>query len=460
MVATDRDNLEKRNQNIECKRDKENGGHENEVSEQHLSCYKNKFSCRSRAWLDAPLDPTSSPKVRLRMTHIVSPGEIVDRNSYKDWCKDDVVIRLNDIDLELNMSTIVGLTDLVEDEIIQAPLPMQIFLENLKVRLNEDRPSSNITSPGPVPVDASLVNLKINRERDGIFHVEPLLSPGGDACVEGDSCVGVDSSGRGDADVRRDMALLERRVHQMSQENSELKRQLTVLSRVSEQNEVLRRSAEESQILRSCLSTAQDEVAALLEEKRALIDRVRSLQDRVEQLQRTSAGWYSTPWTSWPRAVSWSLLKKLQPPHPKDLDDPDQAGDTGRRELTLPPPPYIGMSDTRDSCLPPIQGGNRRYSLLPLKLAPELTTQPVWPRPADQEPQGLRPKSPEPHQSANAITCRRLNSLTHGVQPISGTMARAILRRGLSAQPCALLIWGIPGAGPHPSSCSCDFRGC
>lgn len=40
-------------------------------------------------------------------------------------------------------------------------------------------------------------------------------------------------------------------------------------------------------ILRSCLATAQDDVASLLEEKRSLLDRMRYLQDQVEQSQRS-----------------------------------------------------------------------------------------------------------------------------------------------------------------------------
>lgn len=46
-------------------------------------------------------------------------------------------------------------------------------LDNIKLSLNEDRPSANITSPGPVPVNLEVSELIISRGPDGIFHIEP-----------------------------------------------------------------------------------------------------------------------------------------------------------------------------------------------------------------------------------------------------------------------------------------------
>jgi hypothetical protein len=49
----------------------------------------------------------------------------------------------------------------------------QVRLNNIKLCLNEDRPSANITSPGPVPVNLEVSELIISRGPDGIFHIEP-----------------------------------------------------------------------------------------------------------------------------------------------------------------------------------------------------------------------------------------------------------------------------------------------
>jgi hypothetical protein len=37
-------------------------------------------------------------------------------------------IKISDLSLDLNMSTLAGLSDLVEDEVIPEPLPMQVNL--------------------------------------------------------------------------------------------------------------------------------------------------------------------------------------------------------------------------------------------------------------------------------------------------------------------------------------------
>jgi hypothetical protein len=49
----------------------------------------------------------------------------------------------------------------------------QMRLDNIKLCLNEDRPSGNITSPGPVPINLEVSELIISRGSDGIFHIEP-----------------------------------------------------------------------------------------------------------------------------------------------------------------------------------------------------------------------------------------------------------------------------------------------
>jgi hypothetical protein len=46
-------------------------------------------------------------------------------------------------------------------------------LDNIRHCLNEDRPSANITSPGPVPINLEVSELIISRGPDGIFHIEP-----------------------------------------------------------------------------------------------------------------------------------------------------------------------------------------------------------------------------------------------------------------------------------------------
>lgn len=82
-------------------------------------------------------------------------------------------VEVHDLDLILNMSTAMGLSDLIEDEIINPPVPMEVLLENISLKLNEDRPASSISSPGAVPIKLRLVGLKLLRSADGILYVKP-----------------------------------------------------------------------------------------------------------------------------------------------------------------------------------------------------------------------------------------------------------------------------------------------
>lgn len=72
------------------------------------------------------MDATGHPRARIRLNHTVNPGKIVDRSSFKEWCEDHMEIKVNDLRLDLNMSTVTGLADLVEDEVIPQPFPMQV----------------------------------------------------------------------------------------------------------------------------------------------------------------------------------------------------------------------------------------------------------------------------------------------------------------------------------------------
>lgn len=56
---------------------------------------------------------------------------------------------------------------------------------------------------------------------------------------------------------------------------------MAAFERVSEENHGLRRLTEETDVLRSCLSSAQDEVVRLLDEKMKLLEQVKVLQQQL-----------------------------------------------------------------------------------------------------------------------------------------------------------------------------------
>ncbi|XP_034239731.1 UHRF1-binding protein 1-like isoform X2 [Thrips palmi] len=234
--------------------------------------FQNKFSSRSRAWVELPLDTAGHPRVQARLDHSLLPEHQTaatklkgpwDRSCMQTWFHDLLEVRVTDLPVRLSMSTIMGLTDLVEDEVIAAPLPMEVFLENVSLHLIEDRPSNNITSPGPVPIDASVSRLHISRDRSGVFLIEP--------------------PGRARAEESAELERLQRSLTRLTTENDELRRRLMAFEQLSEENHRLRRSAEESDTLRTYLANAQDELGTLLEEKMSLLDEIQVLRQKVNR---------------------------------------------------------------------------------------------------------------------------------------------------------------------------------
>lgn len=90
------------------------------------------------------------------------------------WFKRKLDVHVDDFSLDLSMSTVIGLNDLIEDEILPKPLPADILLNGVKLRLIEDRPSVNITSPGPVPIEMEIGKMHIHRNESGVFEIQPL----------------------------------------------------------------------------------------------------------------------------------------------------------------------------------------------------------------------------------------------------------------------------------------------
>lgn len=131
------------------------------------------------------------------------------------------------------MSTVIGLNDLAEDEIISKPLPMEILLENLKITLIEDRPPVNITSPGSVPINLQIGQMRIKRNEMGIFEIQP-----NDSINNGthhNALVPVDTA-KNKRERDRELISLQLVMQQLKIDNDSLKKQLTLIEQSSEAN--------------------------------------------------------------------------------------------------------------------------------------------------------------------------------------------------------------------------------
>lgn len=100
---------------------------------------------------------------------------VVDKKSVATFFDRKLNIRVTDFKLpSIQMSTVIGLTDLAEDEIITPPIPMSVDLENIKINVMEDRPPVNITSPGPQPINVTIGRMKVIRDATGVFQIQPI----------------------------------------------------------------------------------------------------------------------------------------------------------------------------------------------------------------------------------------------------------------------------------------------
>jgi hypothetical protein len=100
---------------------------------------------------------------------------IVDKKSVANFFDRQLNIKVTDFRLpSIQMSTVIGLADLAEDEIITPPIPMNVDLENIKINIIEDRPPINITSPGPTPMNVVIGRMKVVRDASGVFQIQPV----------------------------------------------------------------------------------------------------------------------------------------------------------------------------------------------------------------------------------------------------------------------------------------------
>ncbi|EDW54313.1 GM18514 [Drosophila sechellia] len=237
---------------------------------------KTKFGARCKAWNLAPYNPEAPPCIRMRLEETLNmPKEIegiIDRKRIQSWITHHAEIRVKDINMDLSMSTVIGLGDLAEDEVISPPMPVTVNLENVRINLLEDRPPVNITSPGPIPINLCIGRMRLERDQSGLLNIQPIDTNMSDAQHQalGSALFG--------APRERDRELLSMQLvmQQMKLDNDQLRRQL-VDSKVNTDN-YRHKTKQEADVLRSYLKAAQDDISILLEEKKALLDTIRSLQ--------------------------------------------------------------------------------------------------------------------------------------------------------------------------------------
>lgn len=148
-----------------------------------------KFGARCRAWNVAPFNAEATPCIAIRFEEILNfPSDlttIADKKTVANLFTRNLDVKVTDLKMALQMSTVIGLADLAEDEIIAPHIPMNVDLENIKLDLIEDRPPVNITSPGPQPINLAIGRMNIKRDITGVFQIQPV-----EPTVIVENCVG------------------------------------------------------------------------------------------------------------------------------------------------------------------------------------------------------------------------------------------------------------------------------
>lgn len=97
-------------------------------------CLQSKFSSRARAWCeDSDEGGQCSVRVRLeRSPDLPPPGPLVQgipvRRSMTQLFTDCLEAQAANVRLSLSLSSLSGLADLLEDEILPKPVPMQVSI--------------------------------------------------------------------------------------------------------------------------------------------------------------------------------------------------------------------------------------------------------------------------------------------------------------------------------------------
>ncbi|KAH9641827.1 hypothetical protein HF086_001543 [Spodoptera exigua] len=228
---------------------------------------------RARAWSEPvvsesdELSPKNEPLVAVRLVRTQLPRAPEDKGLAP--FEELLEARIRDLSIALNMSTALALAELIEDEVVAPPMPLEVLIENVKLHLIEDRPTRSISSPPPQPLDIDLTTLRMTRDTAGVVRLGPPVST--------PSTIASPATPQPQPELDEAREKIDR----LNRENEELRKRLVTLARIAEDNRELRAKVEEASVLRQCVHAAQQEAASLLADKQELLEAMRILQEQI-----------------------------------------------------------------------------------------------------------------------------------------------------------------------------------
>ncbi|CAB3225319.1 unnamed protein product [Arctia plantaginis] len=202
--------------------------------------FQNKFSMRARAWSEPvfesdELATRAIPNVAARFVRTQLPRKPDEKGEVSGLAPFEELLeaRVRDLSIALNMSTALALAELIEDEVVAPPMPLEVLIENVKLHLIEDRPTRSISSPPPQPLDLDLTTIRMTRDTAGVVRLGPPVST--------PSTIASPATPQPMPELDEAKEKIER----LNRENEELRKRLVTLARIAEDNRELRAKVEE-----------------------------------------------------------------------------------------------------------------------------------------------------------------------------------------------------------------------
>lgn len=183
----------------------------------------------------APYNSEATPCIAIRFEEELNLPEdltVVDKKAVASFFERNLNIKVTEFKLpSVQMSTLIGLADLAEDEIITPPIPMNVDLESIKINIIEDRPPVNITSPGPQPINVAIGRMKVTRDTSGVFQIQPIEGTNENSDVTNGDDIAWQKKERD-----RELLSIQLVMQQLKMDNDQLRRQVASAEKNMEVN--------------------------------------------------------------------------------------------------------------------------------------------------------------------------------------------------------------------------------
>ncbi|XP_014780319.1 bridge-like lipid transfer protein family member 3A isoform X2 [Octopus bimaculoides] len=243
----------------------------------------------------------STAQFPVRLKYMIGPGLAELKNDLIGQERGFLHIDLADINLTFQMSALMNITDLIEDELPPVFMPLYISIKDLTLTLQEDRPSSCGNSSQP-PTVISLHRSIIDRGGDGVFHIRGARESEYYKRISKSSLITKNSSGEDqntlEAALYGSVSTSSRIIEQLHNENEELvsvnRKQAETLENytmlmaevasLKDENQKLKESLDEkvSQIQDSNQNFSSEHITSLETENLKLLQKITYLEEEIQ----------------------------------------------------------------------------------------------------------------------------------------------------------------------------------